>query len=85
MAKYPVGTDVRDVRGWDRGIKAIFECKDHPGIHYASKQPAISTWFPANQEAIDIQNGKPDPCPHNIKTGTWVLAREYEATDGDGL
>lgn len=86
MTTYPVGTNIREVRGWDRGTKAVFECKEHPGIHYMSKQPSCSNWFPANKEAIDIADGmKPDPCPHTTSSDVWVLAREYEAEDYAGL
>lgn len=82
--KYPAGTNIREVRGWDRSIKAIFECKEHPGIHYMSKQPGCSHWFPANRAAEDISSGS-DPCPHNVSSDTWVLVHDYEAEDGAGL
>jgi hypothetical protein len=85
--KYPVGTNIRDISGWDRGTKAIFECKEHPGIHFMSKQPSCSNWFPANKAAQDIEFGitKEDPCPHKVRDDVWVLAAEYEAEDGAGL
>lgn len=82
---YPAGTNIREVRGWDRSTKAIFECKEHPGIHYMSKQPSCSNWFPANKAAQDLQWGQPDPCPHNAASDVWVLVAEYEAIDGEGL
>lgn len=76
---YPVGTHTCNIVRFDRGIKVIFECKDHPGPWYASKQPSVSAWFPANQQAIDIQNGMAtDPCPHTAKDYTrWITTTEY--------
>lgn len=82
---YPKGTNVREVNGWDRSIKAVFECKMHPGIHYASKQPSCSNWFPANEEARKLQWGAEDPCEHTSSMDVWVLVHDYTAEDGAGL
>lgn len=83
---YPAGTNVREVSGWDRSTKAIFECKEHPGIHYMSKQPSCSHWFPANDAAIRITDwNEPDPCDHTSQSDVWVLVHEYVAEDGAGL
>jgi hypothetical protein len=84
MATYPKGTNIWEVRGWDRSTKAIFECKEHPGMHYMSKQPSCSHWFPANEAAVAARTGT-DPCPHNAASDTWVLVYDYTAADGDGL
>ena len=85
MATFPKGTNVREVTGWDRSKKAIFQCKFHRGIHYMSKQPSCSNWFPANQAARDLQWGTPDPCDHTSSNDVWVLVEDYEAEEGSGL
>jgi len=82
---FPKGTNIREVTGWDRSTKAIFECKEHPGIHYMSKQPSCSNWFPANEAARDLQWGKPDPCEHTMSSDVWVLVHDYTAEEGGGL
>ena len=78
MAKFAKGTNVRDVTTFDRSIKVEFHCKEHPGPVYRSKEPSWSSWFPSNQEAIDIHNGAPDPCDHKFRDDVWVLAEDYE-------
>ena len=82
---FPKGTNIREVTGWDRSIKAVFECKMHPGIHYMSKQPSCSNWFPANEPARALQWGTPDPCDHRSTDDVWVLAEDYEAVDDGPL
>jgi hypothetical protein len=82
---FPKGTNVREVTGWDRSTKAVFECKHHPGIHYMSKQPSCSHWFPANEAARELQRGKTDPCEHTSSMDVWVLVHDYVAEDGAGL
>lgn len=82
MAKvYPIGTNVRDITEFDRGIKVVFHCKEHPEFHYASKDPFVSNWFPANQAAIDIQFQINEPCEHMIKHDVWFTVREYKPFD----
>jgi hypothetical protein len=79
MTKYAVGTNVRDIREFDRSIKVIFHCTEHPEFHYMSKQPSCSQWFPANEASRELQWGKEDPCPHTAKDDVWVTVHEYES------
>lgn len=77
---YPTGTNVREIKNFDRSIKVHFQCKEHPGPVYASKEPGWSSWFPANEQARDIDWGKtPDPCNHFRRDDVWVTASEYTA------
>ena len=79
MSSFKKGTKIQDVTTFDRGIKVEFHCTEHPEIVYRSKDPWCSSWFPANQAAIDIHNGAPDPCDHKLaRDDVWVLAEDYE-------
>lgn len=75
---YPKGTNVREITQFDRGTKVVFECQEHPGPQYASKDPFASQWFPRNKQAMDISDRLvPDPCPHTAKDDVWVTSTEY--------
>ena len=76
---YPKGTHVIHIVRFDRSTKVAFECKDHPGPVWTSKQPSCSAWFPGNKQALDIQNGMAqDPCNHTSSDmRVWITATEY--------
>lgn len=86
MTIYPARTDIREIAHFDRSEKVTFYCEScaaEKGISvmYRSKDPFVSQWFPANKLTSDAEYGiVPMPCPHTLKTGTWVTAFEYADT-----
>lgn len=76
--RYPIGTNIRDINHFDRGIKVVFACKEHPEYEYMSKQPSVSNWFPANEAARLLQWGNPEKCHHKLKDDVWFTTREYD-------
>ena len=78
---HPIGTNIRDITGFDRSTKVWFACKEHPQYEYMSKEPGRSNWFPANTAAQDLQWGKEDECPHKISDDVWFTTREYDSID----
>lgn len=79
MTTYPIGTNLRDIKTFDRSTKVVFACTNHPDIHFMSKDPFCSNWFPGNQLSEDIDWGKvADPCSDTFKTHAgWVTVTEY--------
>jgi hypothetical protein len=45
IATYPAGTRISDVEHFDRSMKVVFYCPDHPQNVFASKDPYVSHWF----------------------------------------
>jgi hypothetical protein len=78
---YPIGTNIRSINHFDRGIKVVFASKHHPQYEYMSKEPGRSQWFPANEAARLLQWGESDECPHRFGDDVWVTAREYESIE----
>lgn len=78
---YPKGTHIMHIVTFDRSTKVAFECKEHPGPVYMSKQPSCSAWFPGNEQARKIQDGlAKDPCHHTSSDyRVWITASEYTA------
>jgi len=75
---WPKGTNVYEIVYWDRSTKVAFECKEHPGPVYMSKQPGASSWFPGNEIARAIEFGTAkDPCHHTSSNDVWITAEEY--------
>lgn len=67
---HPAGTPVADIRNFDRSTKVTFKCTKHPDIIWASKEPAVSSWFPVSAEP-PIN----DEC--ECKLSEFVTTREY--------
>jgi len=82
IAVYPAGTPIEDVRHFDRGDKVIIRCKDHPQWLYASKDPYVSQWFPADRATVEAQQqGLLDECQHTLRQrGQYEVAVEYKPT-----
>jgi hypothetical protein len=78
---YPIGTNIRDIARFDRGIKVVFACKEHPQYEYMSKEPGVSQWFPANEAARQLQWGGKDECHHTLRHDVWFTTREYESLE----
>lgn len=74
---YPAGTNVRNIKEFNRGIKVRFACKEHPQYEYVSKDPFTSQMFPANEAAQAIQWGKKDECSHTLRDDVWFTTSEY--------
>lgn len=45
MTIYPVHTPVSEISHFNRGTKVQFECMDHEGSRWVSKDPYVSQWF----------------------------------------
>jgi hypothetical protein len=75
---HPIGTNVHDIHQYDRGIKVVFACKEHPQYEYASKEPGRSQWFPANEAARALQWGGKDECTHTLRDDVWFTTQPYE-------
>ena len=56
---YPKGTPILDIRYWDRSTRVFFTCTEHPAKVWASKQPAVSSWFARDEQV-------PDVCQHDL-------------------
>lgn len=78
---YPIGTNIRDITGFDRSTKVWFSCREHPQYEYMSKEPARSQLFPANHAAQMLQWGEKDECPHKLSDDVWFTTRPYESID----
>lgn len=75
---YPVGTNVRDIECFDRGIKVVFGCKEHTGIQYMCKEPFTSNVFPANEHTRWAEFGtEVMECEHKFSDDVWVTVRPY--------
>lgn len=77
---YRAGTNVRDIKHFDRGTKVTVKCIHHPEIQYRTKEWGRSNEFPANEHTqraelgIDVME-----CDHKFRDDVWVLAEDYEA------
>lgn len=76
---YHIGTDIRDIRSFDRSEKVHFGCALHPEIQFRSKDPFVSQWFPGNATTSDLEfQGKVDEvCPCTLKNGIWTTVSLY--------
>jgi len=81
-ATHPVGTNVRDIPHFDRGIKVRFSCREHPQYEYMSKEPGRSQWFPANEATQALQWGTPDECSHKWRDDVWFTTSPYSPEAG---
>ena len=68
-ATYPAGTLIGHVVKFDRSQHVQFRCPDHDTSVWVSKDPFVSSWFPASDETID--------CPRTCGT----MLRYYAITD----
>ncbi len=77
VAVYPVGTLVKDIKGFDRSIKVAFACPEHPTSAWVSKDPYSSSHFAQNSKmAADCTHTR--QCKINV--GDYVLTHEYLPT-----
>jgi len=83
---YPKGTNISEIRHFDRSTKVTFACSEHMEIHYRSKDPFSSNWFPANELANQIGFGiEEDPCAHTFKNhGEWLTTEDYDDGEDEG-
>lgn len=77
---YPVGTPLEDVTSFDRGQKVVIQCKDHPGFLFASKDPYVSNWFPADKVTADAEFQGTVSCKCRPIPGQFTLATPYTPT-----
>lgn len=77
---YPAGTPLEDVTAFDRGQKVVIQCKDHPGYLFASKDPYVSNWFPADQVTADAEFRGTVACKCRPIPGQFTLATPYTPT-----
>jgi hypothetical protein len=80
IAVYPAGTPIKDVQHFDRGTKVIIRCKEHPQWLYASKDPYVSNWFPADRVTADAECRGTVDCIHTLNSGTYEVAVDYKPT-----
>ena len=71
IAVYPAGTRVGNVRDFDRSMKVLFHCPDHPGVVYMSKDPFVSTWFVVEASGA---------CDCHRPTGDYIVHEDYKPT-----
>lgn len=79
MTIYPVGTDIREIRSFDRSEKVTFNCALHPEIAFRSKDPFVSQWFPGNDftSKCEFEGTVDEHCPCTLKNGIWLTTQEY--------
>lgn len=71
IAVYPAGTEMSDVKHFDRSMKVLFHCPNHPEAVYASKDPYVSNWFSAAGSGV---------CNCHIPTGDYIVHEDYKPT-----
>lgn len=64
---YPVGTKLKEIKGYDRGQKVCFQCPVHPDNGWFAAKSPSSTWF-----------GQGIPC--DCWYEGFVLVAEYTPT-----
>lgn len=75
---YPEGTNIRNIKSFNRGIKVMFHCVEHPQYDYMSKDPFCSQMFPANEAAQRASFGiDKDECNHKLRDDVWVTSSVY--------
>lgn len=77
---YPVHTPVTAIRTFDRSTKVMFECMNHEGSKWMSKDPFVSNWF-ADWDNSDAY-GLPKVDCECTASYMWTTA-EYSDGKGD--
>lgn len=79
---YPIGTNVNDIKNFDRGIKVHVRCLFHPEVQYMTKQWGVSNVFPANEHTKRAEFGIDEmECDHKFRDDVWVTASVYYSTN----
>lgn len=76
---HPAGTPVKEIKRFDRSTKVYFQCTEHSDYIWCSKEPSVSSWFPGNDAARDLEfRCLPLPCNSRCE---YVTSYEYEDAD----
>lgn len=78
MTTYFAGSSIADIASFDRSQHVYFNCSLHPAAKYFSKDPSVSTWFPANDVAAANDNAQ---CEEEVACGLscpeMILSKDY--------
>lgn len=76
-ATYPEETRIGDIATFDRSTKVQFTCTKHDIGEWLSKDPFISSWFPAWNNVDPFGNAKHDANVCDCPTGSLVTRAPY--------